>query len=183
MVITATFDFGRGREGKKHPPPLQNRVVSNGLSRLHSFDVFLEDGNTSENDVLLTLRQQDDTTQVALVAILYTSNDGRLKITGFWWELTMVQSKSKSKLMASCVLEGFDYQWGVDLSFSLHDGTLYSLQLCKWHDGLDMKCVFCAKMIVWAKGSRFNSSETRTGSPKPLLSAVLKNCSVDTTPN
>lgn len=83
MVITATFDFGRGREGKKHPP-LQNRVVSNGLSRLHSFDVFLEDGNTSENDVLLTLRQQDDTTQVALVAILYTSNDGRLKITGFW---------------------------------------------------------------------------------------------------
>lgn len=26
--------------------------------------------------------------------------------------------------MASCVLEGFDYQWGVDLSFSLPDGTL-----------------------------------------------------------
>lgn len=69
----------------------------------------------------------------------------------------MVQSKSKSKLMASCVLEGFDYQWGVDLSFSLHDGPLYSLQLCKWHDGLHMKCVFCAKMIVWAKGSWFNS--------------------------
>lgn len=125
MVITATFDFGRGRgERKNNQKKKKKWVVSNGLSRLHSFDVFLEDGNTSENDVLLTLRQQDDTTQVALVAILYTSKNGRLKITGFWWELTTVQSKSKSKLMASCVLEGFDYQWGVDLSFSLPDGTL-----------------------------------------------------------
>lgn len=39
------------------------------LSRLHSFDVFLEDGNTSENDVSLTLWQHDDTTQAALVVI------------------------------------------------------------------------------------------------------------------
>lgn len=35
-----------------------------------------------------------------------------------------VQSKSKSMLMASCVLEEFDYQQGVNLSFSLPDGTL-----------------------------------------------------------
>ncbi len=62
MVITATFDFGGEKKKKK-------RVESNGLSRLHSFDVFLEDGNTSENDVLLTPWQHDDTTQVALVVI------------------------------------------------------------------------------------------------------------------
>lgn len=58
MVIGATFDFGR-----------KKTVKSNGLSRLHSFDIFLEDGNTSENDVLLTLWHCDGITQVALVAI------------------------------------------------------------------------------------------------------------------
>lgn len=41
----------------------------NELSRLHSSDIFLEDGNTSENDVLLTPWQHDDTTQVALVVV------------------------------------------------------------------------------------------------------------------
>ncbi len=37
----------------------------------------------------------------------------------------MVQSKSKSTLMASCVLEGFDYQQGLNPSFSLPDDILF----------------------------------------------------------
>ena len=36
-----------------------------------------------------------------------------------------VQSKSKSTLMASCVLEGFEYQQGVNLPFSRSDDGLF----------------------------------------------------------
>lgn len=37
----------------------------------------------------------------------------------------VAQSKSKSALMASCVLEEFDYQRGVNLSFSPPDATRF----------------------------------------------------------
>lgn len=59
MVITATSDFLGGKK----------RVESNGLSRLHSFDVSLKTEIHLNDDVLLTPWQHDDTTPVALVVI------------------------------------------------------------------------------------------------------------------
>lgn len=55
---------------------------------------------------------------------LCTSKWTQLKITFFSSsELMEAQRKSKSALMASCVLEGFDYQQGADLSLPLPAGT------------------------------------------------------------
>ena len=65
MVIIATFDFGR----KRHEGGGGQGAESNQTSRLHSFDDFLEDGNTSESAVSLTLWQRDDTARETAVVI------------------------------------------------------------------------------------------------------------------
>jgi len=71
-ILSDLYDYGNHKDFlflQKGAERQKKGVKSNKLSRLHSHDVFLEDWNTSENYVLLTLWQNYDTTQVAVDVI------------------------------------------------------------------------------------------------------------------
>lgn len=72
-ILSDLYDYGNHSDfwflAERRGGGEKNESNQNELSRLHGSDIFLEDGNTSENDVLLTPWQHDDTTQVALVVI------------------------------------------------------------------------------------------------------------------
>lgn len=152
MVIIATFDFGRGREKRwvKQAEPI-TQLWRFPWRRKYIWKWCFADAvatrwhNTSGSG-----------------CDLYESEYVWLKITDFSYKLVVVQSKSKSVLMASCVLEEFDYQQGANLSFSLPDGTRFFIPAVEttWRITHEMDVLWKIRV----SRSQFDLLVTRTGS-------------------